>query len=843
MRRLLTACCVGGLVALAPAVQAQVDARALLDAMAAAGHERGPLQRSHVQASGATLLLVEPRASVPTSTTGVVPLSPSFGVFAGSVSQLRALSVAHPDWAVHWAPPRRLLLDRARPGVQLPRARRDYGVTGRGVLVGIVDSGIDLAHPDLRRDDGTTRVRWLLDLSRPPAGRHPELEAALGCSDQVFCAVFAAEDIDELLNDERPGDLPRDTLGHGTHVASIAAGDGSAVSDGAYAGLAPEAELVVVRATRSGAPIVLDPDVVLATSFVFERAASLGLPAVVNLSLGSDFGAHDGSSELERALGEFVGPEWPGRAIVVSAGNSGTLELGVTSAYPEPFGVHTEVHVSTDSSVRVPLLTLPGSGATVDGSVDVWVSARPGDRLAVGLEDARGTLVGLVPPGGSRQSLDGELTTTVINGVTGEGSVATGGSNGAAVSIEGTWPSGATFALRFEGRGSARLWLQTTGGVSALFPRARKAGTITVPASSPELIAVGATQNRAGWTDYAGETVEVESEFLPPAVPGAAAYFSSAGPNALGAIKPDLVAPGAWVAAALAEAADPRGASGGRSMFASPLFCDSPERACWVVDDAHAVGAGTSMAAPLVAGAVALLLERDPQLTQPEVLALLQAGARRPEPASPEPQLGAGVLDVAAVLDAEQLRRRPVERRVAATASALVLADTLARPDPEWPLQMLLQLRSEDGQLADLEPSRIEVQTNLAQAAVHWARRAPGLYGVAAAAPGDSGGQILTVTVRVDGQTLLRREVPIAVDPWVASHGYSARGGCAVGSRVSATLPSAWGWALVAGAVALGRRRLRAGPDTRCSPRARRGRCLDRRDAPGRHPPSWCRRR
>ena len=69
------------------------------------------------------------------------------------------------------------------------------------------------------------------------------------------------------------------------------------------------------------------------------QAERLGMPAVVNLSLGSDFGTHDGTSALEQALASFIGPQFPGRAIVVAAGNSGGVYAGSGSAEPEPLGI------------------------------------------------------------------------------------------------------------------------------------------------------------------------------------------------------------------------------------------------------------------------------------------------------------------------------------------------------------------------------------------------------------------------------------------------------------------------------------------------------------------------
>ena len=149
---------------------------------------------------------------------------------------------------------------------------------------------------------------------------HADLESAYGCDGKdTACAVYAASDLDALLASN--GNPPTDDFGHGTHVASLAAGNGLSSKVPTYIGMAPEATFVVARVAQANGDID-DADVLRAVKFVFDRAADLGMPAVVNLSLGSDFGAHDGSSALEGELSGMVGPDFPGRAIVVAAGNS-----------------------------------------------------------------------------------------------------------------------------------------------------------------------------------------------------------------------------------------------------------------------------------------------------------------------------------------------------------------------------------------------------------------------------------------------------------------------------------------------------------------------------------------
>ena len=98
-------------------------------------------------------------------------------------------------------------------------------------------------------------------------------------------AIFDTGDLNELIDNATSLDEPRDTAGHGTHVASLAAGNGLG-SGGRYVGVAPEASLIVVRATRGVGGVIRDADALLATRFVFDQAEAMGLPAVANLSLG-----------------------------------------------------------------------------------------------------------------------------------------------------------------------------------------------------------------------------------------------------------------------------------------------------------------------------------------------------------------------------------------------------------------------------------------------------------------------------------------------------------------------------------------------------------------------------
>lgn len=781
--QLLVTACLLPCVLARPAA-AQVDARAL---RAALGRVGAPLARK-----GRVGALVEHPLGAPQGIPGLTPLTSRFSLLRTRAEDFDALSDRLMGSQLLWSPPRQLLLDRAAHWTGLDLAH-DAGATGRGVVVGIVDTGVDLTHPDLRNADGTTRIAWLLDLSRPPAGLQPDLEDSYACSpDSGFeCQILSADDINAMLQAGDLASLPRDELGHGTHVASLAAGNGLSHDPPRYVGAAPEATLVVVRATRVGGGVD-DFDILLSTDFVFERAKAMSMPAVVNLSLGSDFGPHDGTSAIGRALVEFV--QQPGRAIVVAAGNSGALYAGAAGEYPSPFGVHTDVFVPSGEGVRVPLLTplSPTGAKRIKATLYVWIGFDGDSDLQVGLDSLDGTWIEPVGRGQGKQIEDDGLEITLLNNQSGQGSPLPEGSNGAVVLLDGEWDAGRTFVLRLRGQGAASLWVQSEGELSpavgtvgALFPRATAAQTVNIPAVQPELIAVGASINRDNWPTRAGMTARVTGEQLELlATPDTVAWFSSAGPTQTGAIKPDLLAPGGFVVGAMSLDADPD--TSPFSLFADSSGCNGVP-GCSVVDDYHAVTTGTSMSAPIAAGAVALLLQRDPTLTQLQARDLLQAGARKLQDAvisEERVRSGAGLLDIQGALDALEQRDSPEVRDVSRSRSNLIFASDFLRPQASSRLQGLIQLRDSQGRaVGDIAARRLELLVEHARLAHKPTLLAPGLYSFELQGSDGNGGSQASVQLLFDGEPLLTGNIPVAVDPAVAREGVQSSGGCSLPSR------------------------------------------------------------
>ncbi|RYZ59791.1 MAG: serine protease, partial [Proteobacteria bacterium] len=358
-------------------------------------------------------------------------------------------------------------------------------------------------------------------------------------------AVYSGADLDAM---RAAGELgATDPIGHGTHVAgSAAADDGSPDARTPYAGVAPEAGLLIVRLTRGNSQSIENDDLVRAVGFMFERADAEKKPCVVNLSLGSDFGPHDGSSLWEQALVRNVGPDKPGRVIVAAAGNSGAAPV---------LPIHQSVHVSPGVRTSVPI-----DSGDEGGNVSVWINFRQATGMKVGLRGPDEEWIAPLPEGQSagrnRSSGSDQYNAAVVHGANAPESPIQAGSQAAVIGWQGTWPQG-RYDVLLEGEGDVELYLQAVGtkkSRQAAFYGGVREGTINLPADSPTVLAVGATVNRVGWLSKNGQEIRVRAPTFDTAgdialadatdlVPGALAFFSSAGPNALGVPKPEIAAP------------------------------------------------------------------------------------------------------------------------------------------------------------------------------------------------------------------------------------------------------------------------------------------------------------
>ncbi len=553
------------------------------------------------------------------------------------------------------AAPKRPLLDRSVPAIGADRILLGSGLerplTGRGVILGLVDTGLDYRHPAFDGDDGRSRVLALWDQNvegTPPPGFHGGHLCDRASIVEGRCDAV-------------------DLVGHGTHVAATAGG-----RDPLYRGVAPDVAFLVVRSLSF-------EDLGSSAKWIFDEAERLGRPCVINMSLGGHFGPHDGSSLESRALTELTGP---GRILVVAAGNEG--DRAIHLAYP----LETRAR-------RTELILHPGF-ASDGGFVDLWASAGARIEIAVEITDREGNVAGttgFLSPSETFNAplIEGDRTLGQVQIAWQAPHPETGKVRANVVVAPSSEPD--TFAgnaagwrwyLLARGEGHFDAWISSGAFLSppAEFGQSGEApgdseSTVAMPGVARGAITVAAWTTRNSWVDVDGETYRE-----PERVVGEIAFFSSRGPSvdpARTGFKPEIAAPGQYVAA---------------PFGANALVFD---RRMLLEEDVVAMR-GTSMAAPHVAGTVALLLEADPTLDPEAVEALLTESARTDVPGVvPGPRWGFGALDALAaaraLLPAPQAPA-PAPAGCACTAGSadgppawgllLLAAAALLRPSRRW---------------------------------------------------------------------------------------------------------------------------------------------------------------
>ena len=487
-----------------------------------------------------------------------------------------------------------------------------YGLTGQGVLVGIVDSGIDYENPDFRNEDGTTRIAYLWDQSisgNPPDGyaagsefTREDINAAL---ERNNSGSFADPDsIQDGTSDGTPigeaGEtwaapdriISRDTSGHGTAVAGIAAGNGRGSEGHRYRGAAPEAELIIVK---MGAPrpegFPRTTELMTGVDYVIRRALELKKPVAVNISFGNTYGPHDGTSLVERFLND-ISDTWK-NVICIGSGNEGTAAGHAAGRVSDEEEAVQELAVQE----REPTLNVQIWKSYVD-EMDISVVNPSGERVGPFREIL-----------GPQRFLLGNTELLIYYGEPKPYSVR----QEIYISflpVQSYVDSGVWQIILTPKRivdGAYQMWLpaQAALNVGTAFLTPNSMSTLTIPSTASQAVTVAAYDARTfSYADFSGR--------------GPAAVYE--GGNVP---KPDLAAPGVLV-----NAPAP---GGGYRAFS-----------------------GTSFAAPFVTGSAALLMEwgivrgNDPYLYGEKVKAYLRRGARELPGYSewPNAQLGFGALCV-----------------------------------------------------------------------------------------------------------------------------------------------------------------------------------------------------
>ena len=474
---------------------------------------------------------------------------------------------------------------------------REPYLNGENVIVAVIDSGIDYTNRHFRNADGTSRILYLWDQTIAPdaeRGFFPPEGFLQGTEfdNSKINAALAATSVEEGVHL-----VPsRDVSGHGTAVAGIAAG-----SDvGSYGGVAPQSSLIIVKL---GLPDVnafpRTTELMRALTYVVRRAQGLGMPVAVNLSFGNTYGAHDGSSLVERFLDNI---SEIGRTVVcVGSGNEGAAAghvQGHLGTGPGGMGLRTYVELAV---------------ADYEPSLNVQLWKNYVDSYRITLRSPGGEIQVLPDAGIGKQVVRMEQTTILIYlgqptpyAVTQE--VYFDFIPDQAYVASGIW----TFELEalYTVTGQYYFYLPSGSVRSANthFFTPSPQVTLTIPSTSGKVITVGAYDTTyESYADFSGR--------------GYVYTDRTVGLAAGGIVKPDLVAPGVGI-----MAPDTPGGYGGFT--------------------------GTSFAVPFVTGASALLMEwgivrgNDLFLYGEKVKAYLRAGARplRGETEYPNDRVGFGAL-------------------------------------------------------------------------------------------------------------------------------------------------------------------------------------------------------
>ncbi|MEX1191250.1 MAG: S8/S53 family peptidase [Brumimicrobium sp.] len=458
--------------------------------------------------------------------------------------------------------------------------------TGKGVIIGVIDQGLDHNHPDFIDQNGNTRVLryWDQSITNPTQSPSPYNYGQIWYESQINSGTITSNE---------------ETSGHGTTVTGIAAGNGTA--NGRNKGMAPEADIIVVETNFSLGNWSLT--VADACDFIFNVADSLNKPAVINLSVGSYLGSHDGEDPAAELIDDLL-DEKNGRLVVCAAGNSGNKD---------PY--HVSNQIDNDTSFVWFENNPNGNYGNNTILFDLWTDEIEADfyysfganlpsgsyanRASTQYRYAQNSLSNTIYDTIRNQNGDQIATLEIETEIVGD--------NYHMIAFFSSVDS-TSYRYRFSttGSGSYDLWSGQFIGFNKVV------NTIPSPADyppiinyvmpdtlqsivsswncSPKVVSVGNLRNRLGHIDKNGDQYYPSDMTLP----GHLAPSSSKGPTRKGVIKPDV------------------SASGDVTLASGPAWILNNPGMNSVVDDGgyHVRNGGTSMASPTVAGIAALYLER-----------------------------------------------------------------------------------------------------------------------------------------------------------------------------------------------------------------------------------------
>ena len=484
---------------------------------------------------------------------------------------------------------------------------------GKGIIVGVYDSGIDWKHPDFRDPVDQTKSRILSIWDQTITATGTEVTPA--------GFTYGVEYTQAQINDEidgTPASFVReaDTNGHGTHVAGTAAGNGMALATRKHSGMAPEADIVIVKGGNGSFPTTNTVD---ALTYFTNIANLYNRPVVVNMSIGGQFGPHDGTRPHEVAVDNFTN-SGTGRVVVISAGNDNGNNthkrdiLNPAASATTSFVVPTNTTATDFFSYRLYVndATDVTAVATAPGGENVTANAGQSNNLNV---------------------IGGAFTlnlSNMIDAANGDRYVEIylqrNGTN--TTDVAGTW------TLNITNNGAANIttdgWLyyrnaavsttSLTGGDSI--------SLVGSPGNANNAITAASYVGRLGW--FSTNTGTSGGYITTGATQDGISTFSANGPRRDGVQKPDIAASGQNMISA---------------MSTGTLAATSTDN---IDGTYYRKNQGTSMSAPVVTGAVALLLQVKPSLTFAEIKTAIRNNAQTDVStgAVPNTVWGYGKLDV-----------------------------------------------------------------------------------------------------------------------------------------------------------------------------------------------------
>jgi subtilisin family serine protease len=513
---------------------------------------------------------------------------------------------------------------------------------GKGVVVGVIDSGIDGSHLAFA---GRLHAVW--DMGNPtlvtgqtPLQRHP--------GNTAYDAFNFGVELEGTTGTASVG-LSQDANGHGTHVASIAAGaevvEGGVVT--CPGGVAPSATIVAVRAIGVGANSWL-----LGVRWIAQKASELGFPFVINMSFESHQHGHDGSDPnalfVFSQLVDSAKNYRPGRIVVAAAGNQRSRNIHTRRRLPRLSGVRRlgSVQLGNNRQREVLEIWVRNPQATAPASFPMTLFARrqvaPGAPDFTPATQLPGSTTTVFPALRTRiliasqiaSSVNGDFVYRVTFTATGS---AAGSPDPTPTMVAALWDilliNGSMHELDLHGwvTRSPERDIETRSEWVGATHAEDLAYVVGSPATSAAAVSVASINSRLTFTTVNGaKNVTLDFGNL-----GDISAFSSNGPLRASSIAPnafygttheingvDVSAPGCVLRAALSAQGPQRPH---RVVPAPP-----PAAGATALPPRSQMMQGTSMASPVVAGLVACLLADKPSLTLPQVLALLKGASAIP---------------------------------------------------------------------------------------------------------------------------------------------------------------------------------------------------------------------